>query len=101
MPNPCGEPQRAVIFDLDTTLVDTAPDIVAALNALLAEHGRPALGVEAVRGMVGDGAEKLVERDFTTPGGFAPHALAKLSRRFLELYEPRVGQPSRPFRACA
>ncbi len=54
-------PPLAVIFDLDGTLVDTATDISAALNALLAEHGRPALGIEAVRGMVGDGAEKLVD----------------------------------------
>ena len=90
-------PPRAVVFDLDGTLVDTAPDIIAALNALLAEQGRPSLHAAAVRQLIGDGAQKLVERGFAATGGPAPQALAGLSRRFLELYEPRVARLSRPF----
>jgi len=51
-----------VLFDLDGTLVDSAPDIVHALNATLAEAGLPTHPPEVVRGFVGDGAAKLIER---------------------------------------
>jgi phosphoglycolate phosphatase len=51
-----------IFFDLDGTLVDSAPDIARALNATMAELGVPALPVAQVVGYVGDGATKLVER---------------------------------------
>ncbi len=53
---------KAVIFDLDGTLLDTLPDIRAHLNAALAQFGCPAVSSEEVRRFVGDGAKKLVER---------------------------------------
>jgi len=52
----------AVIFDLDGTLVDSAPDIHAAANATLAEMGRAAQSLDMVRGFIGNGIPKLVER---------------------------------------
>jgi phosphoglycolate phosphatase len=58
----------AVIFDLDGTLIDSAPDIRAALNRLLALRGLPALDAQAVRSMIGDGAKILVERAFAAYG---------------------------------
>ena len=58
----------AVIFDLDGTLIDSAPDIRAALNRLLAKRGLPALDAPAVRGMIGNGAKLLVERAFAAYG---------------------------------
>jgi phosphoglycolate phosphatase len=61
-----GKP--AVIFDLDGTLIDSAPDIRAALNRLLARRGLPALDAAAVRGMIGNGAKLLVERAFAAYG---------------------------------
>jgi phosphoglycolate phosphatase len=51
-----------ILFDLDGTLVDSAPDIAAALNAALAEAGHPTVPAPIVVGYVGDGATKLVER---------------------------------------
>src|SRR3954454_12910681 len=51
-----------VLFDLDGTLVDSAPDIAAALNAALAELGQPTHPLPRVTSFVGDGAAKLVER---------------------------------------
>src|SRR6185437_3091863 len=54
--------QRAILFDLDGTLVDSVPDLAAAVNGLLAELDRPALGLAQVTSMVGDGTSALVER---------------------------------------
>ncbi|MGH6917758.1 MAG: HAD hydrolase-like protein, partial [Geminicoccaceae bacterium] len=50
----------AVVFDLDGTLVDTAPDLHAHLNEMLAELGRPGLALEEVRPLIGDGARLLL-----------------------------------------
>ena len=52
----------ALLFDLDGTLVDTLPDIAAALNATLAEFGADPLAPCAVRALVGHGVRRLVER---------------------------------------
>jgi phosphoglycolate phosphatase len=51
-----------VVFDLDGTLVDTAAEIVLALNAALAERGLPATDESAVRGWLGHGARELLRR---------------------------------------
>lgn len=53
---------RALLFDLDGTLVDSRRDIADACNAALAAHDRPALPIEAILPMVGDGARALVAR---------------------------------------
>jgi phosphoglycolate phosphatase len=53
---------KLVLFDLDGTLVDSAPDIAAALNAALADLGQPTHALGVVTTYVGDGAAKLVER---------------------------------------
>jgi phosphoglycolate phosphatase len=53
---------KLVLFDLDGTLVDSAPDIAGALNAALAELGQPVQPLPVVKSYVGDGAAKLVER---------------------------------------
>jgi phosphoglycolate phosphatase len=59
---------RAVIWDLDGTLVDSAPDICRALNSTLAAFGRDALDERDVRRMIGDGVAKLIERGFSATG---------------------------------
>lgn len=55
-------PPSVIIFDLDGTLIDSAPDLASAVNAMLAELGREPLAVHEVRGMVGDGVAMLVAR---------------------------------------
>ena len=67
---------RAVVFDLDGTLVDTAPGMTVLLNALLAGEGRPTLPVEQVRRFIGDGIVRLVERAFAATGAALPAAAA-------------------------
>ena len=64
-----GSGFEAVVFDLDGTLVDTAPDLHAHLNELLAELGRAPVGLDSVRPMIGDGARVLIQRALTATGG--------------------------------
>lgn len=58
----------AVVFDLDGTLVDSVPDMHAALNRVLAERGHPALTLDRVRGFVGHGVPMLVRRAMAAVG---------------------------------
>lgn len=55
---------RAVIFDLDGTLIDAAPDLTTKLNQILASEGLVPLTLQMVQGMIGDGPEALVRRAF-------------------------------------
>jgi phosphoglycolate phosphatase len=71
---------RTAVFDLDGTLVDSAPDIHAALDRLMAARGLPPFTRPEVLRMVGDGVKVLVERALAARGqGFDPAALAAFS----------------------
>jgi phosphoglycolate phosphatase len=87
---------KAVLFDLDGTLVDSARDLAETLNEVLAEEGLPALTVEAVKGMIGDGGSKLLERGLAAARGDPGRAPALL-RRFVDLYEPRATHHTRTY----
>lgn len=63
----CGWPE-AILFDLDGTLIDSAGDITAATNEMLALDGLGPLTVEAVRGMIGKGVTNLVQRAYEACG---------------------------------
>ena len=69
-----------LVFDLDGTLVDSAPDIAAAVNALFAELSLPEVEVPVIRRMIGDGAPVLLERALLHVG--AAHKAADLMARF-------------------
>lgn len=86
----------AVVFDLDGTLLDTAPDLCGTLNELLTEHGRPTMPLDRLRPMIGDGAAKMVERGFAASGR-VPEDFTGLVRRFIELYEGRIAAETQPF----
>ncbi|MBI4184044.1 MAG: phosphoglycolate phosphatase [Proteobacteria bacterium] len=99
-----AHPARPVLlFDLDGTLIDSAPDLAASLNHLLAGLGRGALALPAVTAMVGDGAAKLVERGLAATGGppAAGPGLAELVARFLAHYERHATVLTRPFPGVA
>lgn len=71
---------RLAVFDLDGTLLDTAPDIRLAVNRRLAAAGLAPMGLEAVSAMIGDGARVLLERAFAARGKALPDgAVAALS----------------------
>ena len=78
--------RNAVVFDLDGTLIDSVPDLQAALNATLREIGKPPLAQNQVRGMIGDGTAMLVARGLAA-SGVPAEALADRLPRFLALYE--------------
>ncbi len=87
-----------IAFDLDGTLVDTAPDLIGALNVVLGECGLTTLETEAARGLVGRGARALIERGFAVAGkpldkDHAPRLVA----RFIEVYRSRIADESTVF----
>ncbi|WP_432721207.1 HAD-IA family hydrolase [Jeongeupia wiesaeckerbachi] len=75
---------RAILFDLDGTLADTAPDLGAALNRLLLEEGRPEQPYEAIRPLASHGARGLIGLGFSI--GPDDAAFAYLRERFLTHY---------------
>jgi phosphoglycolate phosphatase len=86
--------RRALVLDLDGTLVDSVPDLAACANAVLAERGAAPLGEDEVRHMVGDGIAALVARALAARG-LQPDASAK--RRFLDLYLAAPTARTRPY----
>lgn len=90
--------RKAILFDLDGTLVDTAPDLAAATDYALERAGRPAIGLEAVRSMVGDGARALIEKGFRASGGMpAPDQFEIAFKDFMIYYGRHIADTSRPF----
>lgn len=85
---PMTLPFSALVFDLDGTLIDSAPDMTRVLNRTLAQFGRPALTEAQVRTMVGDGSAMLVRQAFAATG--APledeAALRPVLRHYLDTY---------------
>jgi phosphoglycolate phosphatase len=81
-----------VLFDLDGTLVDSVPDLCAAVNQVLAELGRPTLSETEVRGYVGDGARMLLTRALSSnTAGHSDAALVeRVWNRFLAAYETEL-----------
>jgi phosphoglycolate phosphatase len=85
-----------IVFDLDGTLADTAPDIIGTLNIILAEENLPALPVSMARELVGAGARALIERGFRVQARDLDAAqLDRLFGRFLEIYAGRVAHASK------
>lgn len=78
---------KAILFDLDGTLIDSAPDIAAAVNELLAGRDLPPLKVDQIRAMIGGGVMKLVERAFAASGSpLAGSALEEANRDMAPIY---------------
>jgi len=79
---------RALIFDLDGTLIDSAPDLRTATNKLLRNYNRRDISMNEVKQFVGNGAAKLIERAFKATGIEADLAdIPKLTNEFLSLYD--------------
>lgn len=86
---------KAVFFDLDGTLLDTAADMSAALNSILKEDGRPERPYSDTRYIVSDGSAALIKKGYSINDGspdFAP-----LRDRFLQAYSKALNVHTRPF----
>jgi phosphoglycolate phosphatase len=89
---------RIVVFDLDGTLVDTAPDLISALNYVLDREGLPPVPMHAARNMIGAGARKLIERGLEVDGRpVTQDDLARMTRDFIDYYAEHIADASRPF----
>ncbi|MGI4880656.1 MAG: phosphoglycolate phosphatase [Janthinobacterium lividum] len=86
-----------VVFDLDGTLVDTSPDLTAALNHVLVELGRPEIPAATVRSLVGHGALAMIERGLALSGGGSPADIDRAMPAFLDFYERNICVGSRPY----
>ncbi len=87
-----------IVFDLDGTLVDTAPDLVDTLNIILAREGLPSVPFDTARNMIGGGARTLIERGLQTkrrPGGVAE--VDRLYKDFVAHYADHLADRSQPF----
>jgi phosphoglycolate phosphatase len=87
-----------IVFDLDGTLVDTAPDLVRALNETMDLEGLPRVKLETVRQLVGQGARALIERASALHGvTFATQRLDQLTSEFIGFYAADIARDSKPF----
>ncbi len=91
MTRPC------IAFDLDGTLVDTAPDLAGAMNAVLTHFGRPHVETARVRDMVGHGARRTIEKGLALTGGGTPAMLDEGLPLFLDHYAAHICEGSRPW----
>jgi phosphoglycolate phosphatase len=85
-----------IVFDLDGTLVDTAPDLIDTLNVILRRDGLPALPYEAARPLIGFGARRMLQGGIAAAGG-PPGDLDAMFDAFIAYYAEHVADRSRPF----
>jgi phosphoglycolate phosphatase len=91
-------PAPTIVFDLDGTLIDTAPDLIDTLNAILARHDVEPVAFEAARTMIGAGVKPLLQRALASRGQqLSPAAIEALFVEYLEVYAAHIADRSRPF----
>jgi phosphoglycolate phosphatase len=89
---------RTVVFDLDGTLVDTAPDLITALNFVLDREGMPPVPLASARTMIGAGARRMLERGLEADGRVvSPADITRLTGDFIDHYAAHIAEASRPF----
>jgi phosphoglycolate phosphatase len=87
-----------IVFDLDGTLVDTAPDLIDTLNCTLTAHGLPALPYDEARAMIGGGARTLIEWALAADGrDCMPADVDRLYTPFVAHYGEHIADRSRLF----
>ncbi|MEM6616812.1 MAG: phosphoglycolate phosphatase [Pseudomonadota bacterium] len=89
---------HTIVFDLDGTLVDTAPDLWRAMNHALSSEGFPTVDVSAVHGLVGQGALVMLRRGLAVTGqSVGEETVKKLHGLFLEYYRENLVVDSKPY----
>ena len=88
---------RAVLFDLDGTILDTAADLAAAANAMLAETGRGTLPEAQIRDYIGKGVQNLITRSLEATGPASEEEAARALRAFERHYLSGIADRTRPY----
>jgi phosphoglycolate phosphatase len=89
---------RTIVFDLDGTLIDTAPDLLASLGALFTREGIEPIDPVAGRTLIGGGVKRLIERGLAQRGrAFTPAHVDELLDVYLAHYAEHIADRSRPF----
>jgi phosphoglycolate phosphatase len=87
-----------IVFDLDGTLIDTAPDLIDTLNIVFAREGLPPVPYETARTLIGGGARAMIVRGLEAEGRtVVPAELDRLFQDFLAHYSEHIADRSRPF----
>ncbi len=87
-----------IIFDLDGTLIDTAPDLIDALNFVLAQEALPAIPFEAARRLIGGGARGMIERALAEEGrDCSPAEIDRMFTLFVTHYAAHIADHSRAY----
>jgi phosphoglycolate phosphatase len=87
-----------VVFDLDGTLIDTAPDLISTLNLILGREGLPPVQYDAARRLIGGGARVMIERALAAEGrNCGKPEIDRMFAGFIEHYSEHIADQSRPF----
>jgi phosphoglycolate phosphatase len=87
-----------VVFDLDGTLIDTAPDLIDTLNVTLKREGLQPVAYDKARPMIGGGARRMIERALAAEIGSAANAdVDRMFKDFIEYYAAHIADRSRPY----
>lgn len=93
-----SNPAPIVVFDLDGTLIDTAPDLIGTLNLVLAEEGLPAVALDQARALVGAGIRPLIERALVQQNRNLPtEEVDAIFARYIRHYQDHIADQSRPY----
>ena len=91
-------PAPLIVFDLDGTLIDTAPDLIDTLNVVFEREGLPPVAYETARDLIGGGARAMITRGIESEGRLLePSKLDQMFQDFITYYSAHVADRSRPF----
>ena len=91
-------PAPTLVFDLDGTLIDTAPDLIDTLNVVFAREGLPPVAYDTARNLIGGGARAMIARGIEAEGRvLEPPKLEQMFDDFIAHYTAHVADRSQPF----
>jgi phosphoglycolate phosphatase len=91
-------PAPTLVFDLDGTLIDTAPDLIETLNVVFAREGLPPVDYATARNLIGGGAKAMIARGLEADGdAVVPAKLEQMFDDFIAYYSVHIADRSQPF----